>query len=222
MIRTLRRAAAVSLLPLLAAGGAIAQTAPAAQTPAVQTPQLSRPGPVIAGICIMDPDRVIATSAVGRSVNTRLQQLEQQVRAELQPQQTAIQTEATQLQQQQATLTPEVRQQRATALEQRFNALQQLGAQRSRELETTQNQQLQRIAEALRPVIDQVYGQRNCGLLVNRAAIVAANPAMDISDAVIQGLNARLPSLTFNRATVPAQGAAPAAQAPAAATPPRR
>ena len=36
----------------------------------------------------------------------------------------------------------------------------------------------------LRPVLDQVYGQRNCGILIARDAVVAFNPAMDITGAL--------------------------------------
>lgn len=201
------------------AGAASAQAAAQPTTPAAPAgTQLSNPGPVIPGVCILDNQRAIATSAVGRAVQTRLQQLGQQVTAELQPQQTTIQTEANQLQTQQATLQQAQLQQRATALQTRYETFQRLVQQRQAEMQQTEVTALRRIATEMQPVVNTVYGQRGCGLLLERGSIVAANPQMDITDAVIQGLNGRIQTFAFERERLPAQGAAaPAAAAPAAA-----
>ncbi len=221
----LRTSAAALTVLALGAGAALAQTPPAAPAAGAQ---LTQPGPAIPGVCIMDNGRVIQTSAVGRAVATRLQQLEAQVRAELQPQAASIDTEARTLETQRATLQPAQFQQRATALQTRASALQALGELRGRELQATQQQQLERVGVELRPVVNTVYGQRGCGILIERGSVVAANPALDISDLVIQALNARIQTLTFERVRAPAAPAAgatpaaPAATPPAATTPPRR
>lgn len=202
------------------AGVAAAQAAQPAAPAAPAATQLSNPGPVLPGVCILDNQRAIATSAVGRAVQTRLQQLGQQVTAELQPQQTAITTEAQQLQAQAAALQPAQREQRATALQTRYETFQRLVAQRQEEMQRTEVSALRRIATEMQPVVNTVYGQRGCGLLLERGSIVAANPAMDITDAVIQGLNGRIQTFTFERERLPAQAAAAPAAAAPAATPP--
>jgi len=215
-MRSLRpSAAALTILATLAAGAASAQ-APAPPAGA----QLTNPGPALPGVCIMDSNRVIQTSAVGRAVAARLQQLGQQVRAELQPQQTAIETEARTLDTQRATLQPAQLQQRGGALQTRYATFQQLAEIRGRELQATEQVAIRRVGTEMQPVVNQVYGQRGCGLLLDRNSVIAANPAMDISDAVIQGLNARIQTFTFERERAPAQGAAPAAGAARPATPP--
>ena len=65
--------------------------------------------------------------------------------------------------------------------------------------------------------------QRQCGMLLNREAIVIANPAMDISQPVVTALNAKITQFAFDRERLD-QAAAPAAAAPAAAatTAPRK
>ena len=179
---------------------------PAAAAPAA-TPLPSRPGPNIAGVCVVDTEGAIAASSVVRAFQTRMQTLTQNVRAELQPEDTAIRTEATRIQ-----ALPEA--QRATptnALQARLTAFQRRAQQREQELQTTQGQQLQRLGNELRPVLDQVYGARGCGILIARDAVVAFNPAMDITGAVTTALNARIQTITFDRATLPQQ---PAAAAP--------
>jgi outer membrane protein len=193
--------ASAALAAALFAVPAFAQTAPAAGAAAARP---SNPGPVIPGVCVLDEQRAVVTSAAGRAFNTRMQQLSQQVEAELRPQQTSLQTELTTYQSQQATLQPAQRQQREQALQTRANAFQTLASTRQRELQLTQETQLRRIATEMQPVVNQVYVQRGCGLMLDSQSTVYANPAMNVTDAVIAGLNTRLPTLTFNRSTAPA------------------
>jgi outer membrane protein len=156
----------------------------------------------------MDEQGVIARSNAGQAYVRRLRELGQQVETELRPQQTALQTEVTALER----LPADQRATRQQALQTRANTFQTLASTRQRELQATQEQQLRRIASEMQPVVAQVYAQRGCGLMLDASAVVYANPAMNVTDAVLAGLNTRLPTLTFNRASAPA---APAATAPA-------
>ncbi|MBW3617481.1 MAG: OmpH family outer membrane protein [Proteobacteria bacterium] len=183
-----------------------AQTAPArpAATPPGARPAAaaapSNPGPVIAGVCVLDGAAAIANSAAGRAANTRLQTLTQQVQAELQAQQTPLTTEATAI-----NALPEAqRGPRRQALGPRVQAFQTLAQTREQELRLTQSQALQRIETELQAVVSQIYVQRGCGLMLDRAAVVYTNPALDVTPAAIAALNTRLPTITFNRATLPA------------------
>ncbi|MND06344.1 Outer membrane protein (OmpH-like) [compost metagenome] len=60
-------------------------------------------------------------------------------------------------------------------------------------------------------MIKAAYVQRACSVLLERDAVMLANPAMDITDAVIAGLNARIKTFAFDRERLDAQ---PAAAAP--------
>lgn len=222
---SLSRAALAAVLALAALPAAAQQAAaPVAPRPgAVPT----SPGPAIAGVCVLDEQRAVLQSSAGRAYAARMQQLGQVVDAELRPQRTIIETEANTLNTQQASLTPEVRQQRAQALQTRANGYQQLAQTRQAELGATQEKQLRRIAAEMQPVVSQVYVQRTCGLLIDKAGVVYNNPVMEITDAVIAGLNARLPTLTFDRerapaAAAPAVGAAARPATPATPAPTRR
>jgi len=197
---------------LSASPAALAQAArPAAQAPAAaQTPLPSRPGPTIAGICVVDNEQAILSSQVGAAYQARMRALTQQVQAELQPEQTAIQNEATAIR---ALPQGAARTQRENAFRTRLQNHQNRGALRTRELEVTQARQLQRLGNELRPVLDQVYAARNCGIMLDRTAVVAVNPAMDVSQAVTQALNSRITTITFDRERLDQQQpAAPAAR----------
>lgn len=181
-------------LTLLFAGQAAAQ----AQGPA-------NPGPVIPGVCVFHNERLLAQSTVGQSVQTGMRTLSQQVSGELEPYAQSIQAEITALEQGRGTIPEQEFAQRSQALQQRIAEARQLEAQRQQELEYTLNMQLRAIAQATDPILVAVYQERGCGLLLSREAVIEMNPAMDITDVVIQRLNAALPSLSFSRMAPPVQ-----------------
>jgi len=184
----------VFALALTIAGQAAAQ----AQGPA-------NPGPVIPGVCVFHNERLLAQSTVGASVQAGMRRLSEEVSGELQPYAQAIDAEISALEQGRGTLPQEEYAQRAQALQQRIREGQQLEQQRQAELEYTLNMQLRAIAQAVDPILVAVYQERGCGLLLSREAVIEMNPAMDITDAVIQRLNGALPSLSFTRMSPPVQ-----------------
>jgi outer membrane protein len=207
-----------ALAALTVTASAQAQTAaPAAAQPA--------PGPMIPGVCTYSNERAIGASTVGQAVAARMKQLSQAVDAELSGERTALQTEGKTLQaaQQAGTMDQNTLQQRALVFNQRAETLEKKTQIRVRELQATEGKQLQKIAEQLDPILKQVYAERNCGLLLDRNSLYGANPAMDVTDTVIQKLNAKVTTLSFDRERLDQQpaaaAAAPAAPRPAVAAP---
>jgi len=173
--------------------------AAAAQAPA----QNITHGAPIAGVCAFDNEELLARSTAGVSVQTGLQRLLQEVQGELAPYSTTIQTEYQQLQQGGQTADPDGS--RMRALQARAAEAQQLEQTRQNELRYTQGVQLQTISQAVEPIVVAVYQERGCSILLNRSGVYSLNPAMDITETVIQRLNTALPSLSFNRLPVPVQ-----------------
>lgn len=179
---------------------------------AQQTAAPTNPGPVIPGVCVYYNARLLAQSSAGQAVETRMQQLAQEVQGELQPYATQIQTEAQALQSAGASLPADQANQRRQALQQRVQEAQQLEATRENELRYTLAMQRQAITTAVSPILTAIYQEKGCGLLLDRESVFMMNPAMDVTDLVIQRLNTALPTLSFNRMPVPAQqGQQPAA-----------
>ena len=184
--------AAVSSVAVIAMStGALAQTAPAA-------PAISHGAP-IAGVCIFSSQRAVGSSAVGQAVDARLKTIIQQVNAELTGERTALDNEAKALDAKKATLDQGSLEQQAAALQVKANAWQRKGQLRQKEVEATEQKALSRVYQELDPAIKQVYQQRTCGMLVDRESVLLANPAMDITDAVVAALDARIKTLTFDR-----------------------
>jgi len=187
------------------ASGAFALTLLFAGQAAAQAQGPANPGPVIPGVCVFHNERLLAQSTVGVSVRDGMRTLSDQVSGELQPYAQSIQAEITALEQGRGTIPEQEFAQRSQALQQRIREAQQLEAQRQQELEYTLNMQLRAIAQATDPILVAVYQERGCGLLLSREAVIEMNPAMDITDVVVQRLNAALPSLSFSRMTPPVQ-----------------
>lgn len=199
---------ATSVAAILASAPAAAFAQAAAAAPAA-APAVTH-GPAQPGQCVISLEGAIATSTVGKYVQTRLQQIATQVQAELGAEETAIQNDAKTLEGQRATLDQGTFETRGAALQVRANALNRKAQLRDRELQATQQKALGRVGQELDPIIRQVYQQRQCAVLFNREAIVIANPSMDISAPVVTALNAKITQFAFDRerldqATTPAQ-----------------
>lgn len=208
--KTFAAGASAAALALTTASSALAQAptaAPAAPPPVTH-------GAPIAGLCVLSVEAAIGNSTVGKYVSTRMQQIAQQVNAELTAEQTAIQNEDKTLTGQRATLDPNTFEQRAAALQVRANSLQRKAQQRDRELQATEQKAVGRIGQEMEPLIRQAYQAKACSILVNRNSVVIANPAMDLTPAVVTALNGKLTQFAFDRERLD-QAAAPASGAPA-------
>ena len=216
-------AAGVAVAALAAASGAFAQ-APAPAAP-VAPPTHGAP---IAGICVVDLDQVVATSTVGKYVQQRLQQIQQQANAEVNGENTQLNNDAKALDAQRATLDQTTFEQRGTAIQVRANALQRKVQQRERELQVTEQRALARVIQESEGPVRQAYQQKGCSLLLQHQAVLGVffNPAMDITPQVVTGLNAKNSQFPFERErldqpspTAPAGAAPPIVQTPGPARP---
>lgn len=208
--------AAASVAAILASVPAAA-FAQAAAPAAAAAPAITH-GPATPGVCIISLEGAIASSTVGKYVQTRLQQIATQVQAELKAEETTIQNDAKALDGQRASLDANTFEARGSAIQNRANALNRKAQLRDRELQATQQKALGRVGQELDPILRQVYQQRQCGMLLNRDAVVIANPAMDISQPVVTALNAKITQFNFDRERLDTAAATPAA---APATPRR-
>lgn len=189
----------------LLAIGAVALASLVGSAAVAQTQGPQNPGPVIPGVCVYFNQRMLAQSTVGQAVQARMEQLAGEVQGELTPYGTAIQTEIQTLQAGGQAADPDGS--RRTAVQQRIQEAQLLEQTRQEELRYTLSEQRRLISVAVEPILVAVYQERGCGILLDRESVFIVNPAMDITDTVIQRLNTALPSLSFNRLPIPAQAA---------------
>jgi outer membrane protein len=185
--------------------GAFALASLVASTAVAQTQGPQNPGPAIPGVCVYFNQRLLATSTAGQAVQARMEQLATEVQGELAPYATSIQSEITTLQQGGQAADPDGS--RRSALQARITEAQTLEQTRQDELRYTLSEQRRLISAQVEPILVAVYQERGCGILIDRESVFILNPAMDVTDLVIQRLNTALPTLSFNRLPVPAQAA---------------
>ena len=196
------------VLPAIATLGLIALSATSALAQSAAPAGQALGGPVIPGVCLLSREAIFANAKVGKAATARLQQLAQQAKAEIDAQRKPIDADVQTFRTQAASLKPEERQSREQALGQRMQAVQAHGTQLGREIEATRVKVMGRIAEAADPAVASAYASKGCGLLLNRDAVLGGNTTNDLTAAVVQGLDAKLTTISFNRETLPAQGAA--------------
>ena len=154
--------------------------------------------PAAPGICLFSRNGAVAPSRAGQAGTQRLQQLVAGVNAELNPQQQQMVSDNAALQAQKSSLSAGAFQQRNTALEQRFQAFQQLRQLRNAQVQATQTQVEQYIDQAMAPVLDAVSASHRCSVVLDRANAYRFAAGMDLTDQVRVGLDQRLPTVQFN------------------------
>lgn len=170
---------------------------------------MAAPASAQTNVLIMNEERIVAESQVGQHIATRMQAIRAEMDAELQALLTPIQEESDRLNAETASLTPEAIQARPDLMQriQTLNAqAQQAEALRQRlaqELQATQRQAMRPVLEALQAVLQEVVGERGAQILIDRSAVVYADPSIDVSDSVIERLNQRLPTTAVNRVRLP-------------------
>lgn len=194
------------------ASSAPAQTRPAAAAvrPAAAAAAPIAQGPAIAGVCVFSVNQTIGASAVGGFIRTRLEQIVTQVKAELNPEDTAIATDVKALEAQRASLDAATYQSRGQAIQARINALREKADLRQREVKATEDKALNRVAQELEPIAQSLYQQRRCSILFDRSSVMMTNGDMDLTPAAVTALNAKLQQFPFDREHLDAGGAAPA------------
>jgi Skp family chaperone for outer membrane proteins len=162
-------------------------------------------GPALPGICLLSREAVFDNAKVGVAAIARLRELAQTGAAPLNAERESIASEERALQAQK----PADAQAKQRALTQRYNTT-QVGAQRlQRQLELTEAKARNQIAQVEGPAIEDAYRAHNCGLLLNRQAVLGGNMSNDLTREVVQGLDAKMTTITFDLEpfTAPAAGA---------------
>jgi len=177
---------------------AAAALAPVAHGQNAPAPQVQY-GPTVPGLCVFSRDGLIAGSTVGKAVVERLNQLGQQVQSELTAQQTSLQNDAKALNDAKASLSSDQFNTRAAAITGRERDFERLVELRRQEMTQTQQKRFNEVLNDAQPVVQQIFQQHNCSILVDGQSVLAVAPAMDLTPQVIQGLNTRITQLTFDR-----------------------
>ncbi|MEE2524900.1 OmpH family outer membrane protein [Hyphobacterium sp. HN65] len=164
---------------------------------------------------VINEDRILRESDVGVHIAGRLQTISEEMDGELRALREPIDAEAERLNAETQGLTQEAVQQRPDLM-QRIQTVsqqaQQFEATRQRyanELVATERAAMRPVLEALQAVLQEVVTARSADIVMDRSSLVYAGSSVDASQDVIDGLNARLPTVPVNRVRLPEDGGQP-------------
>lgn len=162
-------------------------------------------------VAVMDSDTVLNNSAVGQHIRTRLEEIAAEMEAEITEQGTPLQERWQEFQEETSSLTAEALQEDPEIMERgrelqgeifQLNVTEQVLA---RELVATRVQAMQPVREALDEVLNAIVEERNIDVLVERGVLIFAGDAANITDLVVERLDAELSEVEVERVRIPVE-----------------
>jgi outer membrane protein len=161
-------------------------------------------------ILLIDRQAILRQSKVGQDVAKQVQGYADQAKADIAGQQKALQAEAQQLQQQVAILAADARAKKVQAFEVKQTGMQAAAQRREATIQGGFVKAQQTIAQTLEPILQTLMQQRGGNMILDKNALVYASPdavkAFDITQAAVDQLNQKLPTLKVTLAAPPAPG----------------
>jgi len=165
-------------------------------------------------IVVINQAKIYADSRSGKDIETKIDNIERSMQAELKPAADSLKTQGDALRPRlegktQAQLAADA------ALIQELQAFEQQVAQHQRnqqikatELQATIRKARADWAQALEPVLQEVMTEQNAEIMMSRNDLVFAAPSVDVTASVTSKLDARTPSIAVVRQRLPQQPAA--------------
>jgi len=191
-----------------------------AQTPAAAPAAApAAPGPALVPptVAVVDMQRVLVDSAAGKSIQSQLDAERRKIRDQVTRMQDDLKNAQNQYLRQRSVLSPENAKEQEQSLQRKQADAQRILQERQEAFQRGEGDAVNVVGDNMRDIVQQIAAERHIGMVVNKQAVISmADKNMDITDDVVQRLNTKLPSVTV---TIPAPGAAPAADATAAPAP---
>ncbi|NII11281.1 OmpH family outer membrane protein [Oleiagrimonas sp. C23AA] len=165
--------------------------------------QQSLGGNAVPGVCMMSRQEVIGTSKVGQAADARLKQLAENARQQLDKDREPLRKDIQAFQSKAGSMSEAERKKQGQALQERMQHFQQKAHDLGERVQLTRGKVMQRIGNDAEPVVQQVYKQHHCGLLLDRDSVLGGNMSHDITDDVVKGLNAKTKTISFNLEPLP-------------------
>ena len=163
-------------------------------------------------VLVMSEERILRESAVGQHIAAELQRVGQEIQGELEPLGESIRQENEALSAETSALSEEAVRQRPDLVS-RLQTLQQDAQQfelrrrqAQQELVATERAAMRPVLETLQVVLREIVEERGAAVLLDRANVVYATEAVDITPSAIERLNQRITTTPVNRVRMPQQG----------------
>lgn len=153
-------------------------------------------------IISVDMDKVIATSVAGQDINNKLKSIRATMASELNTDGASLSAEGKRLES-----TPEAAQQtkqfeqQREAYESRAKALAQKSVKFDQQLAATRSQALDKLQSSMEPVVKSLVAKKGATMLVDERFVLYAVPGVDVTDELINNMNASIKTIPVTRVT---------------------
>ena len=135
-------------------------------------------------IGVIDLDNTLSTTPAGKRANEAFEKTRKGKQSELDKQQQDLKAAAADLEKQKAVLKPDAYAQKHADLEKKFVDLQQVYVKLERDLAGERTKLIQDLLKQAGPKIEQVAKAEGVNIIVDREAVVYADPSVDLTQAL--------------------------------------
>ena len=160
-------------------------------------------GNPVPGVCMLSREAVFAQSKEGQAASQRLGQLAEPARTQLESQRKPLDADLKSFQQKAPSLREADRKQQGETLQQRLQTFRGQAGELDQRIQLTRAKAMQRIGQEAEPIVASVYKSHNCGLLLDRDSVLGGNMANDLTPGVVQGLDGKITTISFNLEPLP-------------------
>ncbi|MCW8808888.1 MAG: OmpH family outer membrane protein [Rhodanobacter sp.] len=160
-------------------------------------------GSAVSGVCMLSREAVFAQAKVGRAASLRLGQLAEQARSQLASERKPLDADLQSFQKKAPSLSEAQRKQQGSALQQRVQTFRTQAGELNQRVQLTRAKAMQRIGQEAEPILASSYKNHHCGLLLNRDSVLGGNMTNDLTGEVIQGLDRKITTISFNLESLP-------------------
>jgi outer membrane protein len=157
---------------------------------------------------VIDRTYILQRSSAGQDMMTQAQNLSKAAETEFKTQETALATEAGQLQQQLAIMAPDVRDQKEKDFTAKQQAFQGRVATRQAEIQAGFNKAARQVEVALEPILKAIMVERGANMVMDRSSVILSSVDIDVTPIAVQRLDKSLPHVKVELTPVPAAAAA--------------
>ena len=160
---------------------------------AVCIPAVAQEGGAQLKVAIVDMNRVVMESALGKASQARFEQFYQSKLNELQQEGQALERERTTLENQRSVLSEQAFTERRNDLQQRVLAFQQRQESAEREVNRLRQEETQRFIQQVIPIIQEIGRNQDYTLILDRNddGLLFFDSSIDLTDQVLQALDSR-------------------------------
>lgn len=156
-----------------------------------------------ARILIIDLRRAVAVSKVGQSIQQQVDGLKKQAQVQLNSEAESLKRDKAQLEAETAIMNASVKAQKENAWKARAMAFEKRVQERGGLIQGGMLKANQQVEEALGPILQGVMQERQATILLDRASVLLAPNAIDVTAVVVQRLDLKMPAVKVDLAPLP-------------------